>query len=461
MKLATRQVTTLKSTLSLLDAIAMIVGLVVGAGIFETPSLVAANAGSSRVALFAWVLGGLMSLIGALCYAELATTYPHPGGNYYYLKRAFGSPIAFLFAWTRMSVIQTGSIALLAFVFGDYASQLWRLGAYSSSIYAAIAIVVFTGLNILGVQQGKWTQNVLAFAQVAGLLIVAVIGLAFSFASTSVVPIDPAVTNTTVQTAIAGGTSGATSGNLGLTMVFVLLTYGGWNEAAYISAEMRNGRRNIVLALIWSIGIITALYLSINWALVRELGLDRMAASQAVIAELMRSTVGEVGVVSISLLVAIATLGSINATIFTGARSNYALGRDFSIFTMLGRGRESNPTNASIVQCAIAILLVFVGSFTRQGFETMVDYTAPAFWFFFLLSGVSLFVLRQREPHITRSFKVPFYPVIPLLFCVICAYMLQASLAYTGWGGLLGVVVLLLGLPLLWWSQKISNLTLR
>jgi amino acid transporter len=458
--LATRQVTTLKSTLSLFDAIALIVGLVVGAGIFETPSFVAANASSTQMALLAWVLGGVMSLIGALCYAELATTYPHPGGNYYYLKRAFGSPIAFLFAWTRMSVIQTGSIALLAFVFGDYASQLWRLGAHSSSIYGAIAIVLFTGLNILGVQQGKWTQNILALAQVTGLLIVAVIGLLFSFASTSAAAIDP-VTNTTVQTAISGAASPATSGNLGMMMVFVLLTYGGWNEAAYISAEMRNGRRNIVLALVWSIAIITALYLSINWALIRELGLARMAASQAVIAELMRSTVGEVGVVSVSLLVAIATLCSINATIFTGARSNYALGRDFSIFAMLGRGHESNPTNASIVQGAIALLLVFVGSFTRQGFETMVDYTAPAFWFFFLLSGMSLFVLRQREPQIPRSFKVPFYPVIPILFCGICAYMLQASLAYTGWGGLLGVVVLLLGLPLLWWSQKISNLTLR
>ncbi len=461
MKLATRQVTTLKSTLSLLDAIAMIVGLVVGAGIFETPSFVAANAGSLPMVLIAWILGGAISLIGTLCYAELATTYPHPGGNYYYLKRAFGSPIAFLFAWTRMSIIQTGSIALLAFVFGDYASQLWRLGAHSPSIYAAIVIVVFTGLNILGVQQGKWTQNVLAFAQVAGLLIVAVIGLVFSFASTSVVSIEPAVTNTTVHSAIAGGTSPAATGNLGLMMVFILLTYGGWNEAAYISAEMRDGRRNIARALIWSIGIITALYLSINWALVRELGLDRMAASQAVIADLMRSTVGEVGVISISLLVAITTLASINATIFTGARSNYALGRDFSIFTMLGRGGESNPTNASLVQGAIAILLVFVGSFTRQGFEAMVDYTAPAFWFFFLLSGVSLFVLRRREPHIPRPFKVPFYPIIPMLFCGVCAYMLQASLAYTGWSGLLGVAVLLLGLPLLWWSQKKSNLTLR
>jgi basic amino acid/polyamine antiporter, APA family len=455
-KLLPQRMTTLKSSLSLFDAIAIIVGLVIGAGIFETPSLVAANTGRPETALLTWGLGGVMSLIGALCYAELATAYPHPGGTYYYLRRAFGNTIAFLFAWTRMSVVQTGSIALLAFVLGDYASQIWRLGPYSSSIYAAIAILLFTGLNILGVQQGKWVQNVLAIAQVAGLFIVSGIGLAFSIESAPAVPIGPAI-YATVQASIVTQAPPPSSGNLGLVMVFVLLTYGGWNEAAYISAEIRNGRRNIVLALVWSLGIITGLYLLLNWALVRQLGLTRMAASDAVVAELMRSTVGEIGVVLISLLVTTATLCSINATIFTGARTNYALGQDFPIFARLQRGHEDTPTNALVVQGAIALLLVFIGSATRQGFETMVDYTAPVFWFFFLLSGVALFVLRRQEPDLERPFKVPFYPVLPILFCGICAYMLQASLAYTGWGGFLGVVVLLFGLPLLWWSQRLSN----
>ncbi|WP_228059463.1 APC family permease [Plectonema radiosum] len=444
MKLAARPIVELKPTLSLVDTIAIIVGVVVGASIFQTPSVVAANAGNVGFALLTWGFGGVISLIGALCYAELATTYPHPGGTYYYLRRALGSSIGFLFAWTRMSVIQTGSIALLAFVFGDYASQLWQLGIYSPSIYATIAIVLLTGLNLLGVRQGKQTQNLLAIAQVLGLIVVCAIGLlGVSSQGTSALPLDQA-TNTT-------------SSNLGLMMVFVLLSYGGWNEAAYISAEVRDGKRNIVRALVWSIGIITALYLLVNLALIRGLGLTQMAASQAVIADLMRLNMGEAGAALTSVLVAIATVCSLNATILTGARTNYALGRDFSAFSFLGRGREHTPTNALIVQGAIALLLVMVGTFARRGFETMVDYTAPAFWFFFLLSGISLFVLRRREPNINRSFKVPFYPLTPLAFCAICLYMLQASLAYTGWGGLLGVVVLLLGLPLLWWTQKVSN----
>jgi amino acid transporter len=453
-KIAANKATKLKPTLSLSDAIAMIVGLVIGAGIFETPSLVAENVGSTRIALLIWGLGGVVSLIGALCYAELATAYPHPGGNYYYLRRAFGKPIAFLFVWTRMTVIQTGSISLLAFVFGDYASQLWQLGAYSSSIYAAIAIIGLTGLNLVGVQFGKWTQNGLAVAQVLGLIIVAVTGLMFSFAFTPTSPLESSTYITVVANpVVAQSPEPSGIGNLGLVMVFVLLTYGGWNEAAYISAEVRNGRRNIARSLIWSIGIITALYLLINWAYVRGLGLARMATSEAVAADLMRLTVGEWGAVLISLLVAVATICSLNATIFTGARTNYALGRDFSIFAVLGRGHESTPTNALMVQGAIALLLVVVGTLTRQGFETMVDYTAPAFWFFFLLSGVSLFVLRRREPQLDRPFQVPFYPLTPLLFCGTCVYMLQASVVYTGWGALLGIGILLWGVPLLWWMQ--------
>jgi basic amino acid/polyamine antiporter, APA family len=455
-KLVTRQHTVLRPTLSLVETIIMIVGLVIGAGIFETPSFVAANAGNQEIALLAWLFGGLISLIGALCYAELATTYPHPGGSYYYLKCSFGNLLAFLFAWTRMSVIQTGSIALLAFVFGDYASQLLRLGSYSSSIYAISAIVLFTGLNLLDIRQSKWTQNTLATAQIIGILIVSIIGLTFPFLSDSVSENSIIYANSQL-TAVAQSSSSTPPANIGLMMVFVLLTYGGWNEASYISAEVKNGQRNIVRSLVWSIGIITGLYLLLNWALVRGLGIARMASSEVVVADLMRSALGESGAVAISCLVIIATMCSINATILTGARSNYALGRDFSLFSMLMQGRDNSPTNALIVQGIITFFLILIGTFTRQGFETMVDYTAPAFWFFFLLSGMSLFILRWRDPNISRPFKVPFYPVTPLLFCGICLYMLQASLAYTGYGGLLGVIVVLLGLPLLLWSQKISN----
>ncbi|MBD1945300.1 amino acid permease [Coleofasciculus sp. FACHB-712] len=429
-----------KPALAFVDAIALIVGIVIGAGIFETPSLVAAASGSEVVALSLWILGGGMSLVGALCYAELATAYPHAGGNYYYLMRAFGKNIAFFFAWARMTVIQTGSIALLAFVFGDYASQLLRLGNYSSSLYAGIAIALLTGLNIIGVQQGKWAQNWLTVAKVGGLLLVVIGGLAFAVPSLPEVPAAPATSQT----------------NFGMAMLFVLLSYGGWNEAAYISAELRNVNRNMVRSLLVSIGIITTIYLAINFAYIHGLGLANMAASEAVAADLMRRAVGEPGAWFISFLIAISTLGAINATIFTGARTNYALGQDFSLFSFLGRWhhRASTPANALLVQGAIALALVFLGTLTREGFKTMVDYTAPVFWFFFLLTGVSLLVLRVREPQVLRPFRVPLYPLTPLLFCGICAYLLYSSVAYTGVGALVGVAVAIAGAPLLLLSRR-------
>ncbi len=425
-----------KPSLTLSDAVALIVGIVIGAGIFETPALVASQAGSDLAVMIFWLIGGVVSLVGALCYAELATVYPDVGGAYYYLKRAFGQRVAFLFAWARMTVIQTGSIALLAFVFGDYVSQIWRLGTFSSSIYAAIAIALLTALNIIGLQQGKWTQNLLSAAKVLGLLLVVVLGL--TAIPNSAAPVEP-----------------TSSGTWGLGMVFVLLSYGGWNEAAYISAEIQDGRRNIVRSLMWSIGIITGIYLLINLAYLRGLGLANMSQSEAVAADLMRSIWGAPGALFISVLIAIATLGATNATIFTGARTNYALGQDFALFGFMGRWqqRPSSPTYALFLQAAIALALVFLGTLTRKGFETMVDYTAPIFWFFFLLSGISLLVLRIREPHIVRPFRVPFYPFTPLLFCTVCGYLLYSSLAYTGVGAIAGVLVVAAGIPVLFWNN--------
>jgi amino acid transporter len=440
--------TAIKPTLSFADAVAITVGVVIGAGIFETPALVASSAGNAGMLTLLWLLGGAISIIGALCVGELATTYPHPGGNYYYLTRAFGKDIAFLFAWARMTVIQPGSIALLAFVFGDYATQILPLGAYSTSFYAALSIAFFTGLNLLGVREGKWTQKLLSSAKVLGLLLVVVVGLAW-VSSTASVPPTPA--------------SNSNSSNLGLAMIFVLLSYGGWNEAAYISADLKDVRRNMIRSLLWSIGIISAIYLLINFAYLKALGIAGMAKSEAVAADLMRQAVGEAGVWFISLLISVTALGSINATIFTGARTNYALGRDFSLFSLLGRwhDRTNTPTIALLIQGALSLGLVLLGTLKRKGFETMVDYTAPVFWFFFLLTGLSLMILRVREADFPRPFRVPMYPLTPILFCLVCGYLLYSSIAYTGFGALVGVAVVILGIPLLLWMRSSSSRKLK
>jgi amino acid transporter len=209
-------------------------------------------------------------------------------------------------------------------------------------------------------------------------------------------------------------------------------------------------------ALLASLGLITTLYLLVNWAYLEGLGTGRMGGSDAVAADLMRVTLGAPGAVALSLIAIVAALSSANATIFTGARTNYALGQDVSLFALLGRwsDRANTPANALLVQGGVALALVGVGAWTRQGFESMVDYTAPVFWLFLLLTGVSLFVLRRTEPNVDRSFRVPWYPWTPLAFCLASAYMLWSSLAYTGVGALLGGSVLLAGLPILWLRRR-------
>lgn len=423
--------TTPRAVLGLRDAIGLIVGTVVGVGIFRTPSLVAEHAGSMSVALLAWLVGGLVSLLGALCYAELASAYPNTGGDYHYLTRAFGRKLGFLFAWARLSVVQTGAIALLAFVLGDYANEILQLGPWGSPLCAGAMVVVLTATNILGVRQGATTQNVLTALEVTGILLIVLAGLAAQPAAAAV--------------SMSG--AAASPGTFGLVMVFVLLTYGGWNEAAYLSGEVRDPGRTMVRALVWSLGLVTTLYLLINWTFLTTLGVAGVAGSKAVAADVVQVAFGPQGARLTGGLVVVAALTSINAAIFTGARSSYAVGRDFGALGFLGRWHPitRTPVNALLTQGVTALALVGLGGLTRSGFETMVEYTAPVFWLFLCLTGVALFVLRRRDPARPRPFRVPFYPLTPLAFCVTSGYLVYSSLAYTGIGALVGVAVLAAG----------------
>jgi len=419
-----------EGSLSLRDVVGFVVGIVIGVGIFKTPSLVAINAGRSGLVLLLWILGGIISLNGSLCYAELATAFPHPGGDYHYLSHAFGKNVAFLFAWARMTVIQTGTITMLAFIFGDYLAGVLPLPSSASPVLAAMAVSCLTAINLLGMRQGKTAQTLLTTAKVLGLLAVIVPGILYTQ------PVDLAPNHPT---------SGS---GLGLAMIFVLLTYGGWNEAAYVSADLKNVRRAMAPALLWSLAIITAVYVLANAAILRVLGLRGMSASEHVAADLAGRLFGQNGARLLSLLICVSALGSINGSLVTGARTNLALGMDQPLFRGLARWRESaaTPPNALMLQCAISLLLILFGAGTRQGFVAMVEYTAPVFWGFFFLGALSLIVLRVKEPGVERPFSVPLYPFTPLLFCATCLYMLRASVVYTGRGALVGLAVLFSGL---------------
>lgn len=401
--------------LSVFDATMITVGIVIGAGIFQTPAMVAGIAGTPGLMLTAWVLGGVLSLIGALTYAELATSYPSAGGDYTFLARAYGKQVSFLFAWARSTVICTGSIALLGFILGDYLTRLFSLGPYSSALYAGLAVVLLTVINLLGLRGSSRMQNALTLLEISGVLLVAVAGMTLEAKA-------PVVADVAAE----GG------GAFGLAMVFVLLTFGGWNEAAYVSAEVRGGSKAVVRTLVTSIGIITLAYLLFVGGVLHGLGFEQLKASDAVGVEVIERALGPLGGQLIGVIVAIAALTSMNSTMIVGARSNYSAARDWRALSFMGRwqGERNTPVTGFIVQTAIALALVVFGALEKDGFATMVEFTAPVFWFFFMLSGIALFVLRRRQPQVVRPFRVPWYPVLPLVFIATCAYLLYSSIMY-------------------------------
>jgi amino acid transporter len=440
--------------LGLWDAVSIIIGIVIGAGIYETPPLVFQNVSGPWVGLGVWALAGLLCLFGALCYAELATTYPRLGGDYVYLTRAYGSGVGFLYGWTQLAVIQTGSIGMMAYVFADYATKLFDLGKVSALLAALAAVASLSLLNLFGVVFGKPIQNFLTAAKVLGLGGILVAGFLWGHPVSA-----PAAAQS------------ADSGSIAFALVLVFLTFGGWNDAAFVAAELRDRRRNIPLALILGTAGVTLIYLLVNAAYLWGLGFDGVRKSNAVAADVLRLPLESASSNVMCILVMISALGAINGLIYTSSRIYSTLGSEHSIFARLGRWnpRLSSPVWSLVTQAAISLTMIAaVGSETGQhllnqafalaglpskwegrgGFETLLKCTAPIFWLFFLLSGLSLFVLRIKDRQIERPFTVPFFPVIPLVFCATCAYMLYAGINYAWEFGLVGGALVLAGIPL-------------
>ena len=449
--------------IGLWDAVSIIIGIVIGTAIFKSPSMVFQSTSSPFYAMAAWLLGGGLSFMGAMCYAELATTYPRSGGDYQYLRRAFGPWMGFLFGWAQFWVIFTGSIGAMAYAFAEYFTQAFGVQRVELVWLAIAPVVVLSAANLFGVLLGKSTQNLLSGAKVLGLLAIILIGFMFGGEGKA---------NTSLE-----GTS-PTMG-FGLAMVFVLYAYGGWNDAAFIASEVRNRSRNIPWALFLSTAGITLVYLLVNGAYLWVLGFQGARESWTPAADVMQRVAGPIGAQAISILIVVSALGAINGLIMTGSRIFSSLGEDHRLFQTLGHWhpRWRTPARSIFAQAlvTIALILIIGTHFGRNtidtclvicglgslpwdtyfgGFETLVAGTAPVFWTFFLLTGVSQFVLRYRDPDRPRPFTTPLYPIPPIIFCLTSAYMLYASVTYAKTLCLIGVVPLLLGLPLYLISEK-------
>jgi basic amino acid/polyamine antiporter, APA family len=440
--------------LGLWDAVSIIIGIVVGTAIFRSPSSVFANASSQQQAMGLWLVGGILSWCGAVCYAELATTYPRDGGDYVYLTRAFGPWCGFLFGWAQLTTVLSGNIAIMAYAFADYSVRLWP-NAKPYSVWITMAPIVMLSLvNAAGIVLGKSAQNVLTVAKVIGIAALVVVGL---------------LMNTAPVMAVNQGDNVSTS-SLGLALVFVLYAYGGWNHTAYVAAEVRDQRRNLPRALFIGLACITAIYLAVNVAYLKVLGFADARATATPAADVMELTLGAWGGRVISLVVMLSALSAINGMILTGSRIYAVWGADYPALSWLAgwNRRTEAPVAAIAVQAVVGLLLILlVGTQIGRdafdavlnivtldalpweqyfgGFETLVAGSAPVYWGLCLLTGLAVFILRFTDSAIERPFRIPLYPVPAVVFCASCLFMLVASLRYAGWLTLIGIVPLFVG----------------
>jgi basic amino acid/polyamine antiporter, APA family len=423
--------------LTLLDSTSLIIGIIVGVGIYQVAPDVAKGAGSWQWVLLIWAAGGLISLCGALGYAELASAYPKEGGDYVYLSRAYGDWAGFLFGWLQLAVVRPGDIVVMAFAFATYAQAIYDPLAdtelrQGQAVYAAAAVVVLTAINILGVRQGKWVQNLLTGVKVLGLL--AVVGVALAV---------PRGFGTAPETEAIP---------MSVALILVLFSFGGWNEMAYVAAEVKNPKRNIVRALVLGTTAVTLLYLLVNAAFLYTLGFAGVAASNAVAADAVSVAFPEIGGHLISALICVSALGALNGLVFTGARISYAVGADHTVFRYFGRWSRTTgtPARSLALQGALALVLILF----LEDFVESVLYTAPTVYMFYMATSAAVLVLRRRDADMERPYRVSGYPFPTLLFIGVCGFLIYNAVTYAvyvkeaPWIVFVPLAVILAGFPL-------------
>lgn len=440
--------------LSLVDAVSLIIGIVVATSIFRSPPLIFGHTGSPLIGLGLWLVGGVLSILGALIYAELATTYPRTGGEYNYLTRAYGGWLGFLFAWSQLAIIQTASIGALGYVFADYSASLFKMPASVTPWMAGGAVVVLTLFNMAGLRMGTLAQNLLTVVKLLGLVLIVIAGLVFG------------------QGDMTASVENAPPWFDGLALILILYAYGGWNDAAFVAAEVRNGPKNIPRALLIGLGTIIVLYLLVNMAYLRGLGASGLAHSSRPAAETLALAFGPRGEQLMSLIVMASALGGMNGLIFTAARVHETVGQDYRLARWLAHARWNGAPVVSLVAQGLVTVGMVLTVGTAQGrdllnsavillslspldwdsygggFETLVAGSAPAFWLFFLLNAIGFFLLRVRDRDRHRPFRVPGFPLLPAVFVLVCGWMLYQSATYAA--ALIPVICfpLFLGLPI-------------
>ncbi len=437
--------TTYARRIGLFSATMLVVGGIIGSGIFLNPAIVARRVGTPGLTLASWLIGGVIALLGAFVYAELGAQRPQVGGGYAYIRDAFGSLPAFLYGWALLLVIATGAEAAVAVTFAQYLGALLSLPAGWSAPVAVIAIAVLSTINVLGVSFGAWTQNVFTLLKLAAIGAVIVAGLVLAAP-----PPEPgAFAGPFVPLAAPAG-FGATIVAIGAALVPVMFASGGWQQTNFVAEEMIEPEKNLPRALIIGTSIVVLVYVTANLAYTRALTTAGLGASAAPAADVLGAALGRAGRAAVSLGIAFSTFGFLNLVILVTPRVYQAMAADGVFFPALARlhPRFRTPVAAIVLQGAWASVLALSGTY-----EQLNDYVVFGDWIFFGLCGVALFVFRHREGAPAR-FRVPFWPLTPALFVLAALYVMASSVGQNPRNALIGTGLLLLGIPVfLWWKR--------
>ena len=425
--------------LGLFDAIMIVMGGIVGAGIFANPSEVAHHVHTAFLILGVWVLGGFIAMCGAFIWAELATRLPATGGQYLYLREAYHPSVAFMYGWGLLLVTQTGGMAAVAVIFSSYFRALTGV-AWNDSVIAAAVLLILTGINCLGARAGSNVQSALMLLKIGAIAALVTLGFALGGGSLKSGPL------------LAQPVSFGLLKSVGAAMVPIAFTYGGWQTATFVAGEMRNAQRDLSRGLLLGVAAVVGLYLAVNLACLRVLGPTGLDATMTPASDVMRIALGERGAQWIAVGIAISTLGFLSQSMLTGPRVYYAMARDRLFFESVGKlsRRSRAPVVAIVLQGLAAIVIACSGTYGEiLNFAITVDFI------FFGMTAASLFILRRRQVGSESGiYRAPGHPVTTILFVLSCAGIVGSAIVAAPANSATALCIMLTALPVYYyWSR--------
>lgn len=431
-----------KRSLSLVDMTMIAIGGSIGSGIFLTPATIAADVGSPWIILGVWVLGGLITLTGALTFSEAAALVPGAGGQYAFLRQAYGGLTGFLFGWAYFLVVNAGGLGALSVAFATYLGQFMTLGPVGTKVAAIAGLLVLTGVNVVGVKAGAIFSDVFTVLKLAGILGLIAVGLALG---------SP---HTTDFTWTIGTMPHGMTQSLALGMVGVLWSYGGWQHATYACAEVKNPQKTLPRAMIIGACAVTVIYLATNVAYMFLLTPAQMAASPRIAADAVGTVLGPIGSSLIAIAIFISTFGVVGIYTLTAPRIYYAMAADGVFFKKVAEIHPRYNTPAfSIIAGSVwaAVLILFWGTFDK-----LISYVVFTDWIFFALGGASVIVMRITMPNAERPYRVPGYPLVPLFFVGTSVWFVVNTLIEKPEQAWAGLLFLGMGVPVYYYWKRRS-----